>query len=324
MARRSKRNDPENLRSSLIQLLTDFEFKLKEEDLRDQVCSLIPANHLLRDLGSSLVKDNDTDSARDRILSYLRKYPGTLLLGDELMVVAGISEYARRIRELRVQLGWPILSGKALKDIAKEDPTLELPLNNAKTDTYMLLEDQQDRESAFRWNTINEIRRSKLSVKEKILSYLRKNIGQKVTGEELKYLANDRSEWPRRVRELRTEEGWPIVTKVSGMPSLPVGVYVLEEDRQAEVHDRKISDPVRVAVLERDIYSCKVCGWNYTNRNIADKLRNLLELHHIEAHAAGGKNTEENLITLCNVCHDDVHRGNISDSKLRSLIQQKE
>ena len=133
-------------------------------------------------------------------------------------------------------------------------------------------------------------------------------------------MANDRSEWPRRVRELRTEEGWPIATKVSGRPDLNVGIYVLEEDRQAEVHDRKIPDPVRISVLERDNYSCCNCGWNHKNKNEADKLRNLLELHHIEHHAKGGENLLENLITLCNICHDDVHRGNISSEKLTSLL----
>jgi hypothetical protein len=66
------------------------------------------------------------------------------------------------------------------------------------------------------------------------------------------YVANEKTEWARRVRELRTELGWPVVTKVTGRPDLSVGVYVLEQDRQSPVHDRKIPDPVRAAVLTRD------------------------------------------------------------------------
>ena len=142
-----------------------------------------------------------------------------------------------------------------------------------------------------------------------------------MTGEELKYLAKDRSEWARRVRELRTEDGWPVMTKVSGVRELPVGVYVLEEDRQAPAHDRKIPDPVRVAVLERDNFSCKKCMWNRADANPGDTIRNLLELHHIEHHAARGENVESNLITLCNMCHDDVHRGNISAEELLALLE---
>ncbi|WP_028865060.1 HNH endonuclease [Psychromonas aquimarina] len=322
MARRSKRSDSEKLRQSLITLLIDFEHKLNQDNLREQVQSLMPAHHQLRDLGSSLIHEEDAESAKGRVLAYLRKYPATLLHGDELMIVAGISEYARRIRELRKEMGWPILSGQALKDMVA-DGDLCANIDNykkVKTDTYYLIEDRQDIEAAYRWNLANEIRKSDQSVKIKILEYLRKNIGKKVTGEELKYLAKDRSEWARRVRELRTEEGWPIMTCNTGMPELAVGVYILTEDRQAKVHDRKIPDPVRIAVLTRDSFCCKKCGWNPEKRNSGDKLRNFLELHHIEHHVNGGKNEEDNLITLCNVCHDDVHRGNSSEAELFKLI----
>ncbi|GAB3039634.1 HNH endonuclease [Bowmanella dokdonensis] len=322
MARRSKRDTPESLRVELINLLSKFEEKLLDENLREQVKGLVPANHLLRDLGSSLIKDDGASSARDRILSYLRKYTGTLLVGDELMVVAGISEYARRIRELRVEMGWPILAGKAIKDMLAEGEVIEniSDASKIKTDTYFLVQDQQDKEAAFRWNLANEIRKKKISVKDKIISYLRENVGKEINGEELKYLANDKSEWARRVRELRTEDGWPVATRQSGRPELKVGVYILEEDRQAAVHDRKIPDPIRVETLERDNFSCKVCDWNYSKRRPEDKVRNLLELHHIEHHASGGKNVLNNLITLCNMCHDEVHRGNISSQELKELI----
>jgi len=319
VTRRSTRKSPDELRRKLVELLENFESKLYEDNLRAQVQSLVPVNHILRDLGSSLIKEQDANSARDRILSYFRSYPSVVLHGDELMVVAGISEYGRRIRELRKEHGWPILSGNSLKDMADDDPNFNLPGDTEfiGTDSYFLLEDKQDREAAFRWNIANEIRKSDLSVKEKLLSFFRKNVGRKITGEELKYLAKDRSEWARRVRELRTEEGWPIFTKVSGMPDLSVGIYVLEMDRQAEVHDRRIPDPVRVKVLERDEYTCKICNWNIAGRDPSDRLRNLIELHHIEHHVDGGKNVVENLICLCNICHDDVHRGGISVDKLK-------
>lgn len=324
MARRSQRDNPEQLRKKLISLLEDFEQKLLENNLREQVKSLVPANYHLRDLGSSLIKDEQVESARDRILAYLRKYPGEVIHGDELMVVAGISEYARRIRELRVEHGWPIFTGQALKE-ALEDERQNFPelaaTGTHKKDTYILTENKQDRDAAYRWRLANEIRKSKSSVKHKLLKYFRANVGKRITGEELKYLAKNASEWPRRVRELRTEEGWPIVTRVTGMPSLAVGTYLLEEDRQAEVHDRKIPDPVRVKVLERDNFCCRCCGWSPENANEADRYRTLLELHHIEHHAKGGENTVENLITLCNICHDEVHRGNISSSELTAKLK---
>jgi hypothetical protein len=324
MARRSQRDNPEQLRKKLISLLEDFELKLLESNLREQVKSLVPANYYLRDLGSSLINDDKIESARDRILAYLRKYCGEVVHGDELMVVAGISEYARRIRELRVEHGWPIFTGPALRE-ALEDEHQDIPefvnADTHKKDTYILTEDKQDREAAYRWRLANEIRNSKDGVRTKILKYFRENIGKRITGEELKYLANNASAWPRRVRELRTEEGWPIVTRVTGMPSLPVGTYLLEEDRQAEVHDRKIPDTIRIEVLERDNFCCRYCGWDPQKANVADRYRSLLELHHLQHHGKGGTNTVENLITLCNICHDEVHRGGIPASALIAKME---
>ncbi len=325
MARRSKRQNPEILRQQLINLLEDFENRLKDDDLRDQVKYLVPAHGTLRDLGSSLILDESANSGAERIISYLLKYPKILVHGDELMVVAGISEYARRIRELRVQKGWKILSGSTLKDLLEDNQqeieNLVDDISGLKPDTYILISSVQDRDAAHRWNLANDIRKSDLSVQNKILRYLQENVGKEVTGEELTYLAKNRSEWARRVRELRTEQGWPVATKSSSRSDLPVGVYVLESNKQAEVHDRKIPDPIRIKVLERDRYSCQKCNWSHENSNPADKVRNLLELHHIEHHATGGSNTLENLITLCNVCHDDVHRGNISPNELLGLIE---
>ncbi len=119
----------------------------------------------------------------------------------------------------------------------------------------------------------------------------------------------------RRTRELRTEEGWPVKTKQFGRPELSVGVYVLEEDKQAEPHDRHIPDSIRIEVLTRDQFRCRKCGWNTQDRRKEDP-RQLLELHHLDYHSEGGSNTTDNLITLCNVHHDDVHRMHIDRSEL--------
>lgn len=313
--RRSQPNDePERLRGELVSLLTNFASELKRSDLRSKVIALIPAFHKLRDLGSSLIPRSDAASGRDRILAYLRRYPSQVIDGDELMVVSGIGEWARRLRELRVQYGWWIYSGVTFAQIAEDAEAagnnLELASVNQmhiRPDQYVLMRAEEDRDAAYRWNVLNEVRRKKASVTDKILEYLRRNVGKQITGEELKYLAKDKKEWARRVRELRTEAGWPIVTKNSGREDLAVGVYLLEEDRQAEEHDRHIPDAVRVAVLERDNFSCVKCGWSRQLLSHDDP-RKFLELHHIIQHKDKGENSIENLVTLCNVHHDEVHR----------------
>lgn len=298
----------EKIRIELQKLLTNFEQELKSDSLRNKVLSLVPCFNRLRDLGKSLVPSTIARSARDRILHYFQKYPAVIISGDELLVVSGIQEYARRVRELKIQFGWSILSGLTAKQMAEEN---EFPLPNINVTSmgpsdYILLSPQQDRDAAHRWNLANEIRRENISVRDKILKYLRANVGQKVTGEELKYLAKDRSEWARRVRELRTEFGWPVVTQNTGRPDLEVGVYLLEADRRSPEHDRHIPDPVKGEVLRRDNYKCTLCNWSHEEWNRSDPRH--LELHHKKHHAKGGDNTESNLITVCTVCHDEIHR----------------
>jgi len=314
LVRRPKPEDnPELLRETLIELLNNFSEELRSDDLRPKVVALVPVFHTLRDLGSSLIPKSEAPFARDRIICYLQQYPQTVINGDELMVVSGIDEWARRVRELRVQFGWWIYSGVTFKQMAQNSDdaasfkSMGIDPLKIKPDQYVLMKREQDRDSALRWNVLNEIRKKKIAVKDKIIEYLKRNVGVQVTGEELSYLAAGAKEWARRVRELRTEDGWPIVTKNTGRVDLPIGVYVLEEDRQAFEHDRKIPDSVRVKVLERDHFCCTSCGWDRTML-IREDPRKMLELHHREHHKDGGDNTEENLITLCNVCHDNEHR----------------
>lgn len=307
MRTRRRPTDSEALRQELVKLLTDFRHHLASEDLRGKVLALLPACALLRRLGTSLLPNEDTTAARDRILMYMRSYSGIVIAGDELMVVSGIQEWPRRLRELRVQFGWPILSGTTVREMASEgDPLPEdVDASVMKPSDYVLLRDEQDREAAHRWNVANSIRRKPGSVQKKVLEYLRQNVGAQVSGEELRYVAGDRIEWPRRVRELRTEHGWPIVTKITGRPDLPVGTYVLEADRQSPKEDRAIPDTLRGEVLRRDGYRCTSCHWDHSLWNRSDPRH--LELHHVVPHGQGGRTSADNLTTLCNVCHDRVH-----------------
>jgi len=301
-----KQVDPETLRRELARLVENFEAELRSGELRTKVLALIPIFHGLRGLGKALLPAECASAARDRILFYLCNYPHTVISGDELLVVSGIQEYARRLRELRVQLGWAIASGVSIKDMV-EAGAEEVPdgLKGMKTSDYVLLDTEQDREAAHRWNVANTIRKQPGSVRDKILEFLRANVGRSVTGEELRYVANDKTEWARRVRELRTEVGWPVATKSTGRPDLPVGAYILQGDRQSPEHDRNIPDDVRGEVLRRDGYECKRCSWSHKEWNPSNPRH--LELHHIEHHAKGGRNIKENLKTLCNVCHDKAH-----------------
>ena len=297
----------DDLLIELRKILEEFETLSIRGDLRRRVIALVPAFDTIREIGKSLVTDGLKMSARDRLLAYFLEYPRTVLHEKELAVVAGISEWARRVRELRVQFGWKIITGMTVSAMISSEDLGESDFDPAELapNNYVLIDRVQDRDAAHRWNVANEIRKNPGGSRQKILEYLRANVAKQVTGEELSYVAQSK-EWARRTRELRTEEGWPIVTRQSGNPKLPIGVYVLEEDRQAPVHDRNINDATRRQALQRDNYKCRNCGWTYDDWNPSDP--RFLELHHVIHHVRGGSNELENLKTLCNVCHDGVHK----------------
>ena len=271
-------------------------------NLRERVLRLVTILDDTRELNVTVARVSGCDArgGRERIRLYMVANAGVVLSGKELEVVGGISEYARRIRELRVQFGYNILSD------ANNDPTSGLALGDNE---YLLVDAEPDRDSAYRWRIANDIRKKKISAQDKILEYLQHNIGKVVTTEELAYVA-DISEWPRRVRELRTEQGYAIATRFTGRPDLRVGEYILESpDRIAEPHDRHISSEVQKEAYARDNNCCRACGggpghWVRPGSS-------MLELHHIQHHAKGGSNLLANLIVLCNMCHDDVHAGRL-------------
>lgn len=104
---------------------------LPDLDFRQRVVRLIDLQSLFRKLGKSLLAEAGmaTGSARGRIRQYLSAHVGEVVDGAELAVVAGISEYARRIRELREE-GLTILTGPDV------DPATGLTL---RPDQYLLL-----------------------------------------------------------------------------------------------------------------------------------------------------------------------------------------
>jgi len=108
-----------------------------------------------------------------------------------------------------------------------EFPLEDVDVSKMRGDDYIMIRAEQDRDTAHRWSIAKEIRNKRLSVRDKILEYMRANVGRLITGEELRYVAKEKTEWARRIRELRTEQGWPIVTKNSGRPHLPIGAYII-------------------------------------------------------------------------------------------------
>lgn len=96
------------------------------------------------------------------------------------MVVSGSREWARRVRELRVQFGWSIVSGITAKEMlqAGDFPPDGVDLSAMKPDDCLLLRDEQDRLAAYRWNLADEIRKKPKSARTKMLEFVLQNVGR--------------------------------------------------------------------------------------------------------------------------------------------------
>jgi hypothetical protein len=112
-----KRPSPstEVLVDHLIAHLSAYRDDLLELSLREKILRLIEVQDVSSKLGVALGVEAgfSKTSARDRIRSYLEMHEGCVIEGDELAGISGISEYARRIRELRNIEGLPIIAGPA-------------------------------------------------------------------------------------------------------------------------------------------------------------------------------------------------------------------
>jgi len=266
---------------------------------REKVLLLVEISGGVKSLGVNTNPRASRVGARERIRLYLRENVGIVITAAELEVVSGISEYGRRVRELRVQDGYKILTGYS------NDPEAGITL---KPTEYLMLDTEPDETAARRWHMANRIRReTRGGSKGRLLKYLLENVGQILNTEELAYVAKAR-EFGRRIRELRTEEGYAISTRFTGRPDLRMGEYVLESsERIAEPHDRNIPFEVQRTVYERANSTCELCGWIRERWTRGDP--RILELHHITEHADRGPNVAKNLVVLCSRCHDDVHAG---------------
>ncbi len=294
---------------TISEIIADLDSKLSAldanhhgMDLREKVLSLVEILKDTRVLNIAILRESGIDSknARNRIQLYMGSYVGIPLDAIELEVVSGISDYGRRIRELRVQDGYQIVSGP------KNDDETDLVL---KRNQYVLIRAEPDLLAARRWHIANRIRREHGSGRDRILHYLQESVGQVVTTEEIAYVAKI-GDYPRRIRELRTEEGFAISTCFTGRPDLRPGEYVLESiERIAEPHDRHIPIEIQREVFERDHNQCKNCDWHRDLWTSGDP--RILELHHVEHHADKGPNTASNLVVICNRCHDEVHAGRL-------------
>jgi biotin operon repressor len=228
--------------------------------------------------------------ARAMILAHMQTKLGEWVEGQELAAISGIQEWARRVRELRVQDGYNI----------EEDGG-----------QYRLVTTEPDAEAAQKWRTANEIRRRRGGARERILDYLVAEVGHVVTRDQLDYVARIK-EGSRRVRELRDEFGWPIESHID-VSFLQPGQYRLVSADPADRRDKRqrlYPEGLRARVFERDNFTCQQCKRDREHAAASGDGRFYLEVHHRSAVAdqldglpPDQLNDPTNLVTYCHSCH---------------------
>jgi len=137
----------------------------------------------------------------------------------------------------------------------------------------------------------------------KLRYYFLNHVGEILGSDELREVAGI-SEWARRVRELRNEEGYEILTH-HDRSDLKPGQYIIISDKPKPAFAREISKEVRAYVLDRNGFTCQMCGAVAGEPHPYDPSRKTrLHIGHIIDKSMGGTDDPSNLRALCSVCNE--------------------
>jgi len=149
-------------------------------------------------------------------------------------------------------------------------------------------------------------KKPKKGSRARILAFLLDNMERVVNKDEIRAAAADASEWARRLRELRDEHGYQILSH-NDRRELKPGEYLLETDKRIPAMPRAISKETRGFVLERNGYTCQMCGAGASDPDPfhpGQKIR--LTMGHIIDKSKGGKDTPDNLRATCTNCNEGL------------------
>jgi 5-methylcytosine-specific restriction endonuclease McrA len=155
----------------------------------------------------------------------------------------------------------------------------------------------------------------------KLREYFIKNTGKVLNSDTLRKVAGT-SEWGRRVRELRNEEGMNIVTH-NDRSELKPGDYLLIDLKPLPAFERSISKEVRAFVLDRNGFTCQMCGAAAGEPHPYDAGRKTrLHIGHIIDKTMGGSDEPGNLRAICSVCNEGASNLTLNRPQAIKLIAQ--
>jgi hypothetical protein len=148
------------------------------------------------------------------------------------------------------------------------------------------------------------------------------NLGRVIEADELRSVAGNISEWARRIRELRTEDGYLILTN-NDRADLKPGQYLLETGKPQPAFARGISKETRAFVLDRNGFTCQMCGAVAGEVHPYDSTRKTrLHIGHVLDKSLGGSDDANNLKAICSVCNEGAANITLQRPDLGKLLVQ--
>lgn len=156
----------------------------------------------------------------------------------------------------------------------------------------------------------------------KLRTFFLANVGKVLGWEELREAAGGITEWGRRVRELRTEEGYQILTN-NDRSELKPGEYLLLDPKPIPAFERSISKETRALVLDRNGFTCQMCGAVAGEPHPYDPGRKTrLHIGHIIDKSMGGTDDYSNLRAICSICNEGAKNLTLDRPSAAKLLVQ--
>lgn len=133
----------------------------------------------------------------------------------------------------------------------------------------------------------------------RLRTYFEENVGKIINKSRLAEVAGI-SEWARRVRELRDDEGMQILTH-NDRDDLKPGEYILISSERRPRISHKIDAQTRTRILMRNGFTCIDCGRTAGDLDPLNPSRKVrLHIDHIDPN---GPPVDSNLRVLCSACN---------------------
>jgi HNH endonuclease len=165
-------------------------------------------------------------------------------------------------------------------------------------------------------------REATVGARARLRAHFLANVGRVLDANELRDVAGNISEWARRIRELRTLEGYLILTH-NDRSDLKPGQYLLESSKPQPSFDRAVSKETRAFVLDRNGFTCQMCGAVAGEPHPYDAGRTTrLHIGHVIDKSKGGNDEPSNLRALCSVCNEGAQNATLIRPDLKQLLVQ--